>query len=520
MTEGDPAAPSEAPVAPKGPTEGGPEVVANTSSAPAWIGIAVVALGAAVMVVGVVAVYLYVKQLPPATPPSLPAPVPSAVAVPPYAPAPQAAPPGPEVSPTAPRRVAPPPVALSPFAEDARSLVPVERGRPLWGPRNAPVTLTLFGDLECPYTIALLRVVFAEKARRGDDLRLAFRFQTLSQHAEGAAAAQRLLALHAAQGEGAFWGVMQEIAVRGEPLGEGDLDAILEALGASVPEPPLAVDKLLEEDAMLAASLYVNATPVAFVNGVRVDGFRSQRALAEIIARERRLSGLVLASGVTPQALYAERTRKNLVDLGKDPPERACVPVGGSPVRGAKDALVTIVEFTEHVCDYCREGDALVAAGLVSRPNEVRSVWKSLPLPQHPRARYAANFALEARSVGGDAAFWSVTETLFGAKDGLADPAIFTRAAQGAKLDPERLRTAADRAAHDDAIAADRRLAESLGVAEAAPTYFVNGRRIAGVESPAGFRAILAEELELARRVRKSGAGDVAELACGARALK
>jgi hypothetical protein len=68
-------------------------------------------------------------------------------------------------------------------------------------------------------------------------------------------------------------------------------------------------------------------------------------------------------------------------------------------------------------------------------------------------------------------------------------------------------------------VDADRRLAESLGVS-AAPTYFVNGRRVAGVLALPEFRSIVGEELELARRVRKNGAGDVAELACGAHAVK
>jgi protein-disulfide isomerase len=206
--------------------------------------------------------------------------------------------------------------------------------------------------------------------------------------------------------------------------------------------------------------------------------------------------------------------------VGDDPPERACIPSEGSPARGAKNALVTIVEFTEHACSYCREGNVLVAAAIASRPHEVRSVWKSLPLPQHPRARYAANFALAARRAGGDAAFWAVSEVLFGANDGLADDTIFDRAADATKLDLGALRAAADQSAYDTSVDADRRLAEALGVADAVPSYFVNGRRIAGVVPRAEFLGIVREELELARRVRKNGAGEVAELACGARALK
>jgi len=329
-----------------------------------------------------------------------------------------------------------------------------------------------------------------------------------------------LSALHTTQGEGAFWSVVQEIVRRGEPLSEGVLETILETLGIASDELEVASTKLLEDDAVLATSLYVRATPVSFVNGVRVDCFRTRCALAEVIARERKASGLVVAIGVMPQALYAARTRKNLIAVGEDAPDRACVPSEGSPTRGAKNALVTIVEFTEHGCTYCREGDALVAAVIAARPNEVRSVWKSLPLPQHPRARYAANFALAARRAGGDAAFWAVTAALFGASEGLVDDAVFDRAAEASKLDLGELRAAADQSAYDTSVDADRRLAESLGVAEAVPTYFVNGRRVAGVVPRPEFQAIVREELELARRVKRNGAGNVAELACGARAVK
>src|SRR6185436_6026556 len=146
--------------------------------------------------------------------------------------------------------------------EDATVLVPVERTHPLWGPPNAPLTLTIFGDFECPYTVSMLRVIFAEKARRGDDLRLAFRFATLSQHTDGERAARALAAIHTVQGEGAFWGVAQEIARRGEPLEEGELSRLLTELGIESEVTDGAVAKRLEDDAVLAASLYVRATPV------------------------------------------------------------------------------------------------------------------------------------------------------------------------------------------------------------------------------------------------------------------
>src|SRR5688572_10775662 len=168
MSEADPEAPPATPSAPPGePSADPPPPDTAPLAAPptpprsaAWLGIVAVALGALVMVGGVVSIYLYVKALPPR--PSLSA------ALPPPLPPEVLPTPSPSVAPTTPGSgsvPSSPPVALAPFKEDAAALVPVERGRPLWGPQNSPVTLTLFGDFECPFTIAMLRVILAEKAR-------------------------------------------------------------------------------------------------------------------------------------------------------------------------------------------------------------------------------------------------------------------------------------------------------------------------------------------------------------------
>ncbi len=127
-----------------------------------------------------------------------------------------------------------------------------------------------------------------------------------------------------------------------------------------------------------------------FINGRRWSGYLPRAALEEVVERERRSVALTLASGVPPAHVYAERARKNLLNLGVDPPARACVPVADAPTFGPADAPVTLVEFTDLECELCRQGEAALSAALKSTPNDVRVVWKNFPLPQHHRARLAA----------------------------------------------------------------------------------------------------------------------------------
>jgi protein-disulfide isomerase len=218
---------------------------------------------------------------------------------------------------------------------------------------------------------------------------------------------------------------------------------------------------------------------------------------------------------VPPARVYSERTRKNLLNLGEEPPARACVPVNGAPARGPEGALVTIVEFTDLECELCRQGELSLESVLKTYASDVRVVWRNFPLPQHRRARLAAGVALAARGAAGERAFWSTTHALFEPHSVLDDESL-TRALTHAGFDAAALLAASKAGGFEAIIDGDVRLAEKLGVS-GAPTYFVNGHQVPGALPPAELSALLARELGLARRVRAQGAGNVAELACGVR---
>jgi protein-disulfide isomerase/tRNA A-37 threonylcarbamoyl transferase component Bud32 len=168
------------------------------------------------------------------------------------------------------------------------------------------------------------------------------------------------------------------------------------------------------------------------------------------------------------------------------------VPVGPSPVRGAKDALVTIVEFGDFQCPYSKYIEPALRELLAEYPNELRLVWKDMPLGVHPRAEAAATFARRvARDKGGDA-FWTAHDRLFDLQPGLEDEAI-TQLARELQLSEANLYRATDVEAVNKDIDLGVRILVS-GI----PHFFVNGRRVIGADRDHLAR-VITEELERAR---------------------
>ncbi len=487
-----------------------------------WLGLGIVLVGALMMIGGIVGVWIYARRLPARSTVSVPgAPAPPVPAPPPLAaPAPSdsgSTTPAPEAS-TPERRPLSLPVAIAPYPDDAGAPVPVTGGHPLWGGRDAFVTITIFADLENPHSIALLRELLPLKVQLGDELRLAFRDLPEADHNEGRQAARALAEIHATRGEQAFWHALAAIVRHGEALGPGALADVLAEAG--LPGFPLAspnarAEAALEDDAELATLLFVRDTPTLFINGQRVTGFVPRSSLAAAVERERRTAYLSLANGTPPASVYTERTRKNFLNFGVDPPIRECVKGNDAPATGPANAAVTVVEFSDFECELCRQGDAALSAVLKGHASDVRVVWRNFPLPQHHRARLAAGVALAARRLGGDTAFWAVTRALLEPRVKLDDDEL-ARAAARSGFDATKILSVARGGTYDAEIDRDIKLGEALAVS-GAPTYFVNGQRIAGALPEPELRALFDRELALGRRVRAQGAGLVAELACGAR---
>jgi Na+/H+ antiporter NhaA len=160
-------------------------------------------------------------------------------------------------------------------------------------------------------------------------------------------------------------------------------------------------------------------------------------------------------------------TADDILDLSDD------VDPARDHVRGAHEALVTLVEYGDFECPYCGRAEPVVRELLASFDDDLRYVWRHLPLNDvHPDAQLAAE-ATEAAAAQG--AFWELYGVLL-AHQGTLTPLELRRHAEELRLDVERFWEELRHHEHAPRVAEDVASADASGVS-GTPTFFINGRR-------------------------------------------
>jgi protein-disulfide isomerase len=155
---------------------------------------------------------------------------------------------------------------------------------------------------------------------------------------------------------------------------------------------------------------------------------------------------------------------------------------GNAPSFGPADAKVAIVEYSDFECPFCSRA-AEVVHGLKERYGErVRFVFRQYPLPMHDNAMLAAEASLAAHAQG---KFWPYHDLLFANQRAL-DRASLEKYAKEAGLDLAKFKKALDEHTYADAVRADMKLGEQIGV-QGTPTMIVGTKR---VENPTELSAV------------------------------
>jgi protein-disulfide isomerase len=166
-------------------------------------------------------------------------------------------------------------------------------------------------------------------------------------------------------------------------------------------------------------------------------------------------------------------------------------------VRGPADAPVTVLEYGDYECPFCRGASRDVRRLLDSHPGLIRFVFRNFPIPQlHPHAEQAAEAAEAAAAQG---KFWEMYELLLTPSSQLDLGSLLDYAA-GLGLDVGRFRGDVEGKAHTGRI--ERDVAEGVrdGV-NATPKFYVNGERIDGKVPLEG----LVDAVQAALRSSRSG---------------
>ena len=162
---------------------------------------------------------------------------------------------------------------------------------------------------------------------------------------------------------------------------------------------------------------------------------------------------------------------------------------GSSPALGAVKPLVTIIEFSDFECRFCRDVQPVLKKIVESYGKHVRLVFKHLPLEGHRNAVPAARAAYCA---GEQDRFWQFHDALFTA--GNLSPNLFERIGEDLGLGMARFKECVGSEQSRAAVVKDMETARSFRI-DSTPSFLVNGKLLKGALSFAEFQKVIEREL-------------------------
>lgn len=168
-------------------------------------------------------------------------------------------------------------------------------------------------------------------------------------------------------------------------------------------------------------------------------------------------------------------------------------------VMGSPDAPVTIVEFTDFQCPFCRRYDQETLSQIKDNyveSGKVRYVLKHFPLTQiHPQAVSAA---IAVECAGEQGKFWEMHDKLFeeqqqwSGKDDAAS--VFKGFAKDLGLDEKDFDACVTEERYKDKVMANQKEGVAAGV-RGTPAFFINGQFVSGAQPYEVFQQIIEQAL-------------------------
>jgi protein-disulfide isomerase len=171
---------------------------------------------------------------------------------------------------------------------------------------------------------------------------------------------------------------------------------------------------------------------------------------------------------------------------------RLQIDTAGHPSRGPEGAPVTIVEFSDFQCGYCKAVESTLREILKNYPKQVRLVYRQYPIPAiHPDAFKAAEASVCA---GAQGRFWEMHDLMFTEPGGLKEDALKARAVK-LQLDAAAFNSCLQSGKFADRVRQDVRDGSRAGVS-GTPALFINGRLLTGAQPYAEIAKVIDEELQ------------------------
>ncbi len=417
-------------------------------------------------------------------------------------------------------------------AEAPAPVVAAFAGAPSLGPKDAKVTIIEISDFQCPFCTKGKTTLDEVHKLYPNDVRILFVHQPLSFHPHAKPAAIASLAAHK---QGKFWEMYDKLFTNQQQLGDESYKKWAKEIGldpakfeADSKDPEIA--KAVDRDSAVATALGVGGTPGFFINGVNLAGAYPIDEFKKIIDEQIKKANDELGKGTKAADLNEKLTRANNPALGEkiigfvfkgdEPPKQAAQAAppkrekppedsttvwkvdlhGDEPVRGAKDALITIVEFTDFQCPFCGKARGALDEVEKNYGDKVRIVFKNLPLDFHKNAMGAAESALCAKDQG---KFWEMETRQF-ANQGELDADKLVGHAKEVGLNVAKFEACLKEHKFRPSIDKDMATAERI-TATGTPAFYIMGRKLGGARPYDDFKKIIDEEITKAEEKIKGG---------------
>ncbi len=367
---------------------------------------------------------------------------------------------------------------------------------PLRGAPNAPVSMEVFSDFMCPYSVRFNSTVQELQKQYPDKLQVVFRHFPLPFHQGAHLMGEASLC---AQEQGKFWEYHDKLMTEAKKREKPELVQIASELGLSSPKFVECLDsgrfvKKVDEDIALGKSSGVQGTPGYLINGRRGSGAMPAEAIKPLIDWYLNPSGPYPGNKPKQPANSPVGGGQRQAPSGLDPSK--VYPMDAQWLkkgfaRGDESSPVTLVEFFDYNCPFCRKGAATADALSAEYGIKLRVVSKHNPLPMHKNAAKTSEALLCAHE---QSKFMELRKEVLGESWGKNSVDDLKAVAKKVGLNEADFNACLDSGKMKTAVDEDMKMAAAIGV-QSTPTFMINGSPVTGAQPIEAFKKVIDEKL-------------------------
>jgi protein-disulfide isomerase len=233
------------------------------------------------------------------------------------------------------------------------------------------------------------------------------------------------------------------------------------------------------------STLYTALLPLAFVTGLALGfvlwGQPTDAPIAQNPAATEQEAAVVVGNPTAPPSPPDLRSQQGQIRLEVSEDDDA--------VLGPDQAPITIIEFSDFLCPYCKRWHNESLTPLLERyPDEIRLIYRDFPVV----GGFEAALAAECAGEQGD--YYAYHDLLFAGEFEELNSDAFASYAEQLGMNSEDLLNCVEEGTFAGEVEADARYAAGLGVT-GTPTFFINGIPLVGAQPIDAFVQIIEGEL-------------------------